>query len=252
MRGDIDAVWPVPQTGLSDQQLLRAYAPPRTPWLRMNFVSSLDGAATRGGRSGHLGDSADRRLFELLRWRADVVLLGAGTARVEGYGAMRLAEDATRWRVAHGLSAQPVFAVVSGALDLDPASPIFTQAPVTPIVFTVAEAPALRRSELAQVAEVVDVGRRTVDPAAIRAQLAERGLKRIHGEGGPTLFGTFLATGVVDELCLTLAPTLESGAAARIAHGAPTAPTEMELVGILRSGSELLLRYLRQDEGIAG
>ena len=85
----------------------------------------------------------------------------------------------------------------------------------------------------------------------VREELRRRGLLRIHSEGGPTLFGAFLAAGAVDELCLTLAPTLEAGPAQRIAHAMPAVPTAMELAGVLRAGDELLLRY-RRAEGREG
>ncbi|MGO1259301.1 MAG: pyrimidine reductase family protein [Brachybacterium sp.] len=248
----IQSLWPTPGADLTDEQLLELYAPPAGPWLRMNFISSLDGAVTRDGLSGGLGDEADHRVFELLRRWADVVLLGAGTARAEGYGGMRLPEEAERWRVEQGLAPQPVFALVTRRLDLDSASPIFTDAPVTPLIFTVSEAPAERRAALSEVAEIVDVGETVVDPAVVRAQLEARGHRRIHSEGGPTLFGAFLEAGVVDELCLTLAPTLEAGSAMRITQAPQSAPTAMELAGVLRGGDELLLRYTKSGGGDPG
>lgn len=247
----LDALLPHPATDLTDAQLLETYAPERTPWLRMNFVASLDGAATREGRAGGLGGTADERVFDLLRWWADVVLLGAGTVRDERYGAMRLPAEAEAWRVRQGLAPQPVFALVTQRLVLDPASPVFTAAPVTPLLFTVATAPADRRAALAEVAEVIDVGEERVDLARVLEELHRRGHGRIHSEGGPTLFGSFLAAGLVDELCLTLAPTLQAGPAPRIAHAAQEVPATMRLAGMLRSGDELLLRYTRRvsDEG---
>lgn len=245
----IDSLWPTPGTDLSDEQLLALYAPPTGSWLRMNFISSLDGAVTRDGLSGGLGGEADHRLFELLRRWADVVLLGAGTARIEGYGAMILPEEAQRWRVEQGLAPQPVFALVTRRLDLDPTSPIFTEAPVRPLLFTVSEAPAERRAALAEVAEIVEAGETVVDPAIVRAQLEARGHSRIHSEGGPTLFGAFLEAGDVDELCLTLAPSLEAGTAMRITQAPQSAPTAMQLAGVLRGGDELLLRYTKVADG---
>lgn len=174
-----------------------------------------------------------------------MILLGAGTARIEGYGAMRLPADAERWRTEHGLTPQPAFALVSRSLDLDPGADLFTDAPVRPIICTVASAPADRRAALSRVAEVIDAGETSVDPAVVRDDLHRRGHARIHSEGGPTLFGTFLEAGVVDELCLTLAPTLDAGLAPRIAHAPQEVPTTMELAAILRSGDELLLRYTK-------
>lgn len=245
MTPPIDAVWPVAAADLTDEQVLEVYEPPTAAWLRMNFVSSLDGAATRGGRAGPLGDRADRRVFELLRRWADVVLLGAGTVRIEGYGAMRLPDDAVRWRLRRSLPQQPVFALVSRRLLLDPESPVFADAPVRPIVYTVTTAPPGRRRALSRVADVVDAGRTTVDPVAVRADLDRRQHRRVHCEGGPQLFGSFIAADAVDELCLTLGPTLEASDAVRIASGDRGAPVPMTLVGIMRSGSELLLRYRR-------
>jgi riboflavin biosynthesis pyrimidine reductase len=243
--GSIDMVWPRSASDLDDAAVLAAYPMPDGPLLRMNFVTSLDGAATRDGRSGGLGGPGDRRVFELLRRSADVVLVGAGTVRVEGYAAMRLGDDAVAWRRERGMPAQPVFAVVSGRLGLDPASPVFTDAPVRPVVYTLAGAPVDRRATLAEVADVVDAGDAGLDPVRVREDLVARGLPHIHGEGGPSLFGSFLVAGVVDELCLTLAPTVEAGSAGRIVHDRRSAPTGMTLRGILRSGDELLLRYAR-------
>jgi riboflavin biosynthesis pyrimidine reductase len=248
MSARVDMLWPRRGDDLRDEAILAAYAPPpsATSWLRMNFVASLDGAATRAGRSGALGGDADERVFELLRRWADVVLVGAGTVRAEGYGAMQLDAAAAAWRTARGFAAQPVLALVSARLDLDPASAVFTQAPVRPIVYTVAGSDPGRRDALEPVADVVAVGAAELDPAAVRADLVGRGLRRIHSEGGPRLFGAFLAAGVVDELCLTLAPSLEAGTAGRIAVTDQAASTGMALAGILRSADdELLLRYRR-------
>lgn len=245
----IDRLWPDPVDDLNDEQLLEHYAVPAGPWLRVNFVTSLDGAVTRGGVSGPLGTAGDERVFELLRRQADVVLLGAGTARTEGYGAMTLDDDAAAWRAAHGMAPQPVFALVSGALDLDPGSPIFTEAPVRPLVYTrgggIGESTlhADRLAALETVADVVVVGETGMDVGLLRADLRARGLDRVHCEGGPTLFAALLEAGAVDELCLTQAPTVEAGLAGRITRGTAVVPTAMELAGVLRCGDELLLRY---------
>ncbi|WP_405216927.1 pyrimidine reductase family protein [Agrococcus sp. Ld7] len=242
----IDRLWPEPAGAVDDASLLETYAfPPDRSWLRMNFIASLDGAVTREDRSGGLGDAADRRVFDLLRRPAHAVLVGAGTVRAEGYGPMRLHAADEAWRAAHGLPDQPVFALVTRSLELDPDSTVFTDAPVRPVVYTVDAAPADRRKALARVADVVAVGETDVDPTRVRDDLSARGLQHIHAEGGPSVFGAFLAAGAVDELCLTLAPTLEGGDAGRIARSAGATPTAMALAAVLRSGDELLLRYTR-------
>lgn len=245
MTTHINRLLPSAETRVDDDNILDAYRFPDQPWLRMNFVSSIDGAATRNGLSGSLGGDADRRIFDLLRRQGDVILIGAGTVRAEGYGAMRLQDDAVRWRLQRGKTQHPAFALVSGSLDLDPESAVFADAPSRPIVYTLSAASQTRREALAQVADVVDVGTDALDPMKVREDLAARGLLHIHAEGGPSLFGAFIAGGAVDEVCLTVAPALDAGDAGRISHSEHAVPTEMRLASLLEAEGELFLRYVR-------
>ena len=262
----IEKIWPSPDAelgdaepgdaelndaGLSDAGLgdddiatLYAIADRRTPWLRANFVSSLDGAATHGGLSGGLSSAADKRVFDILRRLSDVVLVGAGTVRAEGYGPMRLDPASVSWRQEHGLPAQPVFAIVSGSLDLDLASTVFIDAPVRPIVITTSRASSIRLTAIERVADTIVCGTDAIDSDAARTALADRGLMQVLCEGGPTLFGSLLAADSVDELCLTLSPQLEAGNAGRIAVGAAPEARRLSLAHTLISGDSLMLRYL--------
>jgi riboflavin biosynthesis pyrimidine reductase len=233
---------------LDDEGLVAAYwvADRSTPTVRVNFVTSLDGSATVNGLSGGLGGPADKLVFDTLRRLADVVLVGAGTARAEGYGAMRLSDAEAAWREAHGLAAQPAFALVSGRLDLDPASDIFAKAPVRPLVLTSAAAPADARGALDDVAEVISCGDNRVEPQRTIDALVERGLTQILCEGGPGLFGSLIAEDLIDELCLTVSPLLEGGAGIRISHGESEAARRMRLVHVLEADGLLLTRYARR------
>jgi riboflavin biosynthesis pyrimidine reductase len=245
----IDAIFPLPaEEGIGDARIAELYAADAgADWLRVNFVSSIDGAATRQGLSGGLSDDADRRVFEILRRLCDVVVVGAGTVRAEGYGAMRVDEVSQRARRETGMTAHPVFAIVSASLDLDPASPIFRDAPERPIIVTTQLSRADTREALAEVADVVICGEERVEPRRLVDVLVARGLNRIHCEGGPHLFGDLIAAGAVDELCLTIGATLEAGVASRISAGAaPILPVGMRLAHVLRSGDTLLLRYVRR------
>ncbi|QNE37297.1 pyrimidine reductase family protein [Leifsonia shinshuensis] len=245
----IDRIFPLPaEEGIGDARIAESYsAGAGSPWLRVNFVSSIDGAATRQGLSGGLSDDADHRVFDLLRRLCDVVLVGAGTVRAEGYGAMRVDQVSQRARREAGMTAHPVFAIVSASLDLDPASPIFRDAPERPIIVTTELSRHDTREALAEVADVVVCGEERVEPARLVAGLVERGLRRIHCEGGPHLFGDLIAAGVVDELCLTVSPTLEAGVASRISAGAaPILPIGMRLAHVLQADDTLLLRYVKR------
>src|SRR3954464_3266181 len=163
--------------------------------LLANMVSSADGAATFDSKSGALSSRADRALFLTLRNYADVVLGGASTVRVEGYGPAR------------GEGAPPI-AVVSGSLDLDPTTRFFTEAVARPIVLTIEDADPDRRSAMSAVAEVIAAGRGRVDLAAALDHLADRGLTKVLTEGGPALLAGLIAANRLDELCLTAAPAL--------------------------------------------
>jgi riboflavin biosynthesis pyrimidine reductase len=245
----ITRLLPTPSAaGLTDDDIVELYASPSgaSVWARVNFVSSLDGSATHDGRSAGLSDGADRRVFDLLRTLCDVVVVGAGTVRTEGYGPIRVDASAVRRREAAGLAPQPVFALVSAALNLDPTSSIFTAAPVRPIIVTGAAAPAERKKALERVADVLVCGEARADPSRMLRELGRRGLSRVHCEGGPHLFGAMVAGGAVDELCLTLSAQLEGGSGRRITDGAfPPAPLAMRLAHVLASDDTLLLRYLR-------
>ncbi|TFD09716.1 pyrimidine reductase family protein [Cryobacterium sp. TMT1-2-2] len=242
----------------SSESSVRAELPPRAelikcyrvadrsvPWVRVNFIASLDGAATVDGLSGGLNNADDKLVFDTLRLLTDVILVGAGTVRAEGYGGILLSEDDAAWRVQAGLAAQPPVAIVSGRLDLEPGHPVFVDAATRPIVLTHAAAPADRRAALAAVADVVICGDEAIDPRRLVAELAARGLPQILCEGGPHLFGDLLAADRVDELCLSLAPVLVGGSAGRIAVGEAAATRAMELLHVLRAGDMLFLRYLR-------
>ncbi len=226
--------------------LAAAYAFPDidAPWVRANFVSSVDGAATLGGRSGGLGNDTDRRIFALLRALADVVLVGAGTARAESYGP---AEIAPEWRALRTARAPtPPIAVVSHRLDLDLSAPLFTAAPphARTILLTDSTARAQRRRAAAKVADVIVTGDREVDPAVAIDALAQQGYRRISCEGGPRLLAGLAASGMLDELCLTHSPMLVSGVAPRITNGlALPVPLDLRVEHLLADGNYLFSRY---------
>jgi riboflavin biosynthesis pyrimidine reductase len=246
----ISRAWPpAAVTALDDGRLLECYAiaDRSKPAVRFNFVSSIDGAATADGLSGGLSGKADKRVFDILRRLCDVVLVGAGTLRAEGYGAMRLDDASVQWRRANGLADQPVFAIVSGRLDLDAASAVFTEAPVRALVVTIGSAPHARKEALSRVADVVVCGEERLDARAMLTEFAKRGLRQVLCEGGPSLFGTLLEADCVDELCLTVSPLIAAGDARRIAAGALQEARRMALRHVLVSDSTLMLLYRRDD-----
>lgn len=216
------------------------------PSLRVNFISSLDGAATHDGLSGGLNNADDKVVFDTLRMLADAIIVGAGTVRAEGYGGVRLDEDAVTWRSAHGLAPQPPVIIVSSRLDIEPGHPFFADAGVRPIVVTHAASPAHKRAALAEVADVLVCGVDEVDPATMIAALAASGYAQLLCEGGPQLFGALIEADCVDELCLSISPVLEGGSAGRITRGGAQASRPMSLLHAFPAGDMLFLRYARK------
>ncbi|MGA3563713.1 pyrimidine reductase family protein [Melissospora conviva] len=232
-------------TAVLDNAALTALYP-RTPapHLRMNFVTSLDGAVTLDGYSEGLSGEPDKRVFGIMRKVCDALVVGAGTLRHEGYRAVRLDEERRAWRRENGVAEYPVLVVVSRTLTLDPGAPVFTEAPVRPVILThhAAEAPA----GLDKVADVLRHGTEQVDLAAGLAELHVRGLTQLLCEGGPHLFGSLTAAGLVDELCLTISPLLTSPDAGRIIAGPVGPPRPMRLAHVLAADDgTLLLRHTR-------
>ena len=76
-------------------ELASFYADP-PEGVRANMIFSADGAAAFGGRAGPLSCPTDQQLLKILRGFADVVLVGAGTARAENYGPVRLTDPARK------------------------------------------------------------------------------------------------------------------------------------------------------------
>ncbi|MHA7143114.1 pyrimidine reductase family protein [Arthrobacter sp. TmT3-37] len=244
----ITSLLPPSPDEVDDAALHRVYAYPAVdrPYVRFNFVAAADGAATSGGLSAGLGNDGDQRIFTVLRRLADVVLVGAGTVRAEGYEGDLVDGDARAWRAARGLAGHPAIAVISGSLDLDPSSGFFRNAPVRPLVLTSRDAPAGRRAALGDVADVVDCGSDTVEARSVLAELGRRGLGKVLCEGGPAVLGSFTRADAVDELCLSISPLLAGGDGPRISAGdSPDGAVALVLSSLLTEDSALYTLYRR-------
>ncbi|HXH77230.1 dihydrofolate reductase family protein [Nocardioides sp.] len=185
---------------LDEDALQALYEPPRTPWLRVNFVSTLDGASQGvDGLSKGINNAADKRVFHALRRRADVLVVGAGTLRAEGYAPPTLP-----------------LAIVSRSGDVPPT--LVGSEQVHLVTCSSSPGLAAARSLLGR-DRVFVLGDDAVELVAMKTVLAERGWVDQLSEGGPALFGSMLQSGIVDELCLTTVPRLVAGTAIRIAGG---------------------------------
>jgi riboflavin biosynthesis pyrimidine reductase len=243
----INRLWPATDSGpLDDAALIALYSRGTGPRLRVNFVTSIDGAVELDGRSAGLSGGPDKRVFGILRMVCDALLVGAGTLCQERYGALRLTAARRHWRLAQGLPEFPTLVVVSSALNLDPTQPALAEAPVRPLVLTHARAEP--PTGLTEVADLIRCGTDRVDLAAGLDELRRRGLDQVLCEGGPRLFGALTSAGLVDEVCLTVAPLLTGPGSDRISTGLadPGRPRRLALRHVLAAGDgTLLLRHTR-------
>ncbi|MCU1379675.1 MAG: hypothetical protein JWN29_2658 [Acidimicrobiales bacterium] len=214
------------------------------PYVAVNMVASVDGAISVEGRTKAMSSEADRFVFHFLRSLADVILVGAQTVRAENYGPPKVSEDRQAERVARGQAPVPRIAIVSGSLDLDWSSRLFTESPSRPLVLTVSSADA---SEARQVADVVVAGKDRVDLTAALALLGEQGVGVVLCEGGPTLNGVLAADDLIDELCLTIAPALVGGDVGTgvLGHTHLDDLLPMRVVHAFEDEGDLFLRYRR-------
>lgn len=210
--------------------------------VRVVMVQSVDGRIAVGGHSTPLSSPADQRVFLAARATADVVIVGATTARREGYGPSRLTPELQEWRRERGRPPVPPVAVISESLALDLEAPFFTAATVRPIVITTTASDEAARERVADHADLIVVDA-PLDISAVADVLTARGYRTAVVEGGPVTVQAFLAADRVDEFCLSVSPQLV-GAGPGPVPPLP-APLGVTLFSVLEDEGLLVLRYRR-------
>jgi riboflavin biosynthesis pyrimidine reductase len=205
--------------------LRAAYAAPDRPWLRVNMVSTVDGAATGDDRTSRsINNEADHEVFDLLRELADAVVVGAGTVRSERYA----------------LGRKPLV-VVSRSAGVPE-----TQrgaAPGAVLMATVSTAEHLQEArDLLGDDHVLVLGSHRVDLARMKDELVLRGFRHLLCEGGPHLLRDLLDQGVADEIDTTIVPRVVGGPHTRITDGPPV-DVPLPLHTLLESDGTLLARW---------
>src|ERR1700722_5627351 len=202
-------------------------APGERPYCIANFVSTLDGVVSfnlpgqsEGAQISNWNEE-DRFLMGLLRASADAIVVGSATLEAAGphgswlpeavYPAAKDLYQTYRTEVLRKPE-YPLVVIVTGTGELDLASAVF-HTPRTKVLILTTERGKQRllQSGSEALASVVVKALSTADeriaPSAILTLLRqEAGVKLLLHEAGPTLFGEFVAGGLMDELFLTVAP----------------------------------------------
>lgn len=220
---------------LEDVTIEEAYAAPLGArpdgaWVGLCMVTSIDGSTVVSGASGDLSSANDSAVMLRLRSLADVIIVGSGTARAEGYGPPKRS----------GLR----IGVVTASGRVDPAIPLFTSG--AGFVITTDDA------DIPTGIEVIRAGAEHVDlAAAIEAldQVCDTP-RFVQAEGGPTLNGALLAADVVDEINVTTSPLTVGGAGARLSAGGADHAHRFRLRQLLVDDRSFVYsRWLRRRSG---
>lgn len=214
-------------------------------WVTGHMVAGLDGTAAIEGKVGALSTDVDQTFFRRMRQIADVVLVGAETVRREGYGLVRLSDEAKQQRQDQGKPPTPPVAVVSGSLDLNWDLKLFSQAPdhAQTIVVTTDSADPDRLAEARKHTTVMTAGEHRVDPQLALRKLAKLGHGVVLCEGGPTLLGEFIVADRLDELCLSIAPLMGGDNLPVAVTPSGSGLTRFELKSVMSEDQTLFLRY---------
>jgi riboflavin biosynthesis pyrimidine reductase len=244
----VDRLWPDPAT---DLDLDEAFAdlslptpPPGRPLVGVNMVTSIDGRAQLAGKAEGLSGRADRRLLQLHRVAYDAVGSGAGTLRADDFYSHLPADLAAR-RVSAGRPAQPTAVVIAGVGPVPTDRRWFSHAD-QPRILVVGGGPAMGEPPGT---ELLVAPTDQPEPGWVLERLAERGIRSLLLEGGPTTNAAFLAADLIDELYWTVGARLLGTDAlpmiAPISGGSPWGehPREGGLVSVHRSGDDLFLHY---------
>ncbi|KKM44768.1 hypothetical protein VT73_08110 [Rathayibacter toxicus] len=167
-----------------------AYCPDDSVRVRLNMIASLNGSSIGSdGTSETLTNRVDRTILGILRAQSDVVVVGAESVRTEGYRVPRSVPLAIMSSTGD---------LAGHRLEVREGARVMLLIPET-----VSALPELPRGS--DVVRVPTEGRR-LSVAAVLAALRQRNFERVMCEGGASVFGQFLASGQVDEICLTTAP----------------------------------------------
>lgn len=220
----------------AEAELVALYSQaPRT--LRLGMIESTDGkAAGPDGSSRSLNGPQDLRILRTLRSQADVVIVGAQTARRERYGDITLPEPMQRARRLADRSPQVELAIVTRSGNLPPGlDPQHTWIITTTTSFVARKLGAAWRDRM------IYAGADDISPRTLVRELNRRSMSRILCEGGPTLAAVLLERDLVDDYCLTTSPVV--GGAKEPAT--PAVPKVLNLAHELEGGGFSIRRWRR-------
>ncbi|MDR3605813.1 MAG: RibD family protein, partial [Oligoflexia bacterium] len=186
---------------------------------------------------------ADRAQMQVLRKRADIVIMGASTLRAyQKFCGVRGARP----------QRQPANAIISHGLEgVSSDLPFFADPKLRRILFVTHPLSAARQKAFGRGSEIVQLKPHGAPIAAqLIAALKKRGFESILVEGGGGLMWDFASRNLIDEYHVTLTPKIVGGRESpTLVEGAGFSPAEileLKLIRCKKLGDELYLTYRRR------
>lgn len=221
----------------------------KRPFVYINMAMTADGKiASAYSEYPSFTSEHDSQNMDRLRARADALLVGAGTLRADN-PLLRVRDAGMReYRKELGKPEGLMKVLVTSSARLATGLRFFTDDDGGRlIVATVSDAPPERLAALAGKAEVWKIGSGEVDLARLLGRLSDEGVERLLVEGGGETNWRLVREGLVDEIYLTIAPSLLGGRAAPTFLGGEGFKMRerrmLELLDVRREGEELYCRY---------
>jgi 5-amino-6-(5-phosphoribosylamino)uracil reductase len=161
-----------------------------------------------------LSNEADFDRVDAVRAECDAIMVGAETVRNDNPRLLIRSAARREARRARGLCTSPIKVTVTAGAELDAEANFFTMGDAEKVVYCASPALDRAKSELGDVATVVDGGE-PVQMRDVTEDLYRRGVRRLMVEGGGTLHTQFLTDNLADELHLVIAPFFVGDSRAR-------------------------------------
>ncbi|MGW4930278.1 RibD family protein [Agromyces sp. NPDC004153] len=217
------------------------------PYVILSAAMSIDGYLdTAAPPRLALSNAADFDRVDEVRAHSDAILVGARTVRLDNPRLLVRSDERRDRREAEGLSPTPLKVTVTATGDLDPQSRFFAVGTSGKLVYCPRSAARGIRDRLGGFATVVGLGEE-ITMADLVDDLGGRGVRTLLVEGGRTMITQFLASDLVDELQLAIAPFFVGDPRAPRLIGDGTFPWTPERHAVLAEsrqvGDMALLRY---------
>lgn len=206
-----------------------------------NLAISLDGKiATRTHEYFNLGTSYDRKNMQVLRKRADAILIGGSTLRTYQ---RPLRVTCSKF--------QPMNVLVSRGLSgIDPEWAFFKTLGLKRVIFLIQRPRSNVIKKLRDSSQIIYLKKNLRSPTAasqIIKELKLLGVQRLLIEGGGELMWEFVSQNLIDEYHVTLTPLLIGGANAPTLVGGKgfvvKEVLDLKLLKLKRRGNEIFLIY---------